>query len=48
MKFYVVCKSDPSLAIDRDGTKISMRGFVPSFEIDEAVKIAEKFCGEVV
>lgn len=45
-RFYVLAPED-GMAMDENGCRISMRGFVPTFEFDQAVEIARKFHGEV-
>ena len=46
-RFHVVFPNEDGMAMDENGCRISMRGFVPTFEIDQAFAVARKFHGEV-
>lgn len=46
-RFHVVFPNEKDMAMDEMGFRISMRGFIPTFGIDRAFAIAEKFHGEV-
>ena len=46
-RFYVIFPNNSGMVMDETGFRISMRGFVPTFKIDQAFDIAKKFHGEV-
>lgn len=46
-RFHVVFPNEKDMAMDEMGFRISMRGFVPTFKIDQAFEIANKFHGKV-
>ena len=46
-RFHIVFPNEKDMAMDEMGSRISMRGFVPTFGIDRAFAIAKKFHDEM-
>lgn len=46
-RFHIRFPNEPYMAMDENGMRISMRGFIPTFKLDQAFEIARKFNGEV-